>query len=302
MHDPNFVVDAVIAGPGITVELRSYDYPAPFEGIARRTRHTLSMALSTHVPYSQMACLRNDGSRSDWGDAGDVIFMPAGVNTLCRGTGGAQRRLCCSFDPGAFPALAEAVEQDWTERDWIASCNVQSPVIKRDLYRLANEVGEPAAFGAEFSVAMAGVLTIELSRYLSQTRQLQPAFSGRLAAWQMRRITDYVEGQVEAMPRIDELAKLCQLSPRHLGRAFKNHTGQTLGDYVKAVRLQKAKRLLVDTDLSLKEIAHRLGFSSPSSFSVAFGKATGFTPGRFRQLEAAAKSASANGESAPDQQ
>src|SRR5690606_39070084 len=118
-----------------------------------------------------------------------------------------------------------------------------------------------------------------------QARRLQPAFSGKLATWQLRRITDYVEGQVEATPTVDQLARLCHLSPRHLGRAFKDSTGQTLGDYVKGVRLIKAQRLLRDTDLSQKEIAHRLGFSSPSSFSVAFGKATGFTPRQFRQLE-----------------
>jgi AraC family transcriptional regulator len=243
------------------------------------------MALSTHVPYSQMACFRADGRLGAWGDAGDVIFLPAGVVTLCRGVGGAQRRLCCSFDRDGFPALSDLINSGWSEHDWAASFNVQVPAIKRDLYRLINEVAESTPTSGSFVESIGKLLLIELTRYLQQSRQFQRPFNGKLAAWQLRRISDYVEGQVETLPTVDELANLCDLSPRHLGRAFKESTGQTLGNYVKESRLSKAKGLLRDTQLSQKEIAYRLGFSSPSSFCVAFGKAAGMTPKQFRQLE-----------------
>lgn len=282
MSDQLYVVEARIDTPGASVEIRNYRYPSPFTGTAERTHHTLSMALTPHVPYSQLAPLEADGTTGAWGDAGDVIFLPAGKATLCRGAGGEERRLCCSFSPQAYP-LAD--DDTWSEADWIAGCNVQVPTIKRDLYRLANETGRQTATSSNYAAALVTLLWIEVQRHLEQSRQLQRSFSGRLAAWQLRRITDYVEGQVEPVATIDELAKLCGLSARHLGRAFKASTGQTLGEYIKSTRLLKARSLLRDTDFSQKEIAHRLGFATVSSFSVAFSKATGLAPGQFRQLE-----------------
>jgi AraC family transcriptional regulator len=281
MSDQFYAVDARIEMPGSSVEIRNYRYPAPFAGIAERTQHTLSMALTPHVPYSQLAPQGADGTPGVWGDAGDVIFLPAGVTTLCRGVGGIERRLCCSYSPATYP-LAPGT---WSEEDWSASCNVQVPAIKRDLYRLANEAADTA--DPHYAAALVALAWIEVQRYLKQSRHIQRPFNGRLAAWQLQRVTDYVEGQVEPVVTIDALAKLCGLSTRHLGRAFKESTGQTLGDYIKSTRLLKAKSLLRDTGFSLKEIAHRLGFATTSSFSVAFSKATGLTPKLFRQLERA---------------
>lgn len=282
MSDSFYVVEARIETSGASVEVRNYRYPSPFAGTAERTQHTLSMALTSHVPYSQLAPLEADGTAGAWGDAGDVIFLPAGIATLCRGAGGEERRLCCSFSPDAYPLQRD---EQWSDADWRAGCNVQVPTIKRDLYRLANETGHQNATSQVYASALVALLWVEVQRYIEQSRQLQRSFNGRLTAWQLRRITDYVEGQVEPVATIDELAKLCGLSSRHLGRAFKASTGQTLGDYIKSTRLQKARSLLRDTDFSQKEIAHRLGFATVSSFSVAFNKATGLTPKQFRQLE-----------------
>jgi AraC family transcriptional regulator len=282
-YDNIYKVDASIVAPGITVEIRNYQFPSPFEGTAERSRHTMSMALSARVPYSQLACRYGPDHTSAWIDTGDVIFLPAGMVTLCRGVGGAQRRLCCNFSTDVFPQASAQMDPAWPERDLKACFDVQASAIKRDLYRLANEVAEPSATSGDFVEAMGKVLWIELSRYLDQSRRFRRLDHVKMAPWQLRRITDYVESLVQPSPTIEELAKLCDLSPRHLGRAFKDSMGQTIGDYVKQARLLKAKSLLVDTQLSNKEIAYRLGFSSSSSFSVAFGKAVAMTPKQFRQ-------------------
>ena len=78
------------------------------------------------------------------------------------------------------------------------------------------------------------------------------------------------------------MARLCEIGPGYLARAFKATAGRTIGDYVGEVRMTKARSLLADTDLPLKEIAYRLGFAGPSSFCAAFGKAVGTTPKQFR--------------------
>lgn len=53
--------------------------------------------------------------------------------------------------------------------------------------------------------------------------------------------------------------------------------------HVEQVRVQKAKTLLTETALPLKEISFRLGFPNQSGFSIAFRRCTGETPAKFRQ-------------------
>jgi AraC family transcriptional regulator len=48
-------------------------------------------------------------------------------------------------------------------------------------------------------------------------------------------------------------------------------------------RLQRADRLLLETDLPLKEIAYRLGFANAANFSTSFSKERELTPGQFRR-------------------
>jgi len=72
------------------------------------------------------------------------------------------------------------------------------------------------------------------------------------------------------------------LSVRQLTRGFRTSRGCSIGDYVVHSRIDTAKRLL-GTSESVKSIAYSIGFSSTSSFSYAFRRATGTTPRQFRQ-------------------
>lgn len=87
---------------------------------------------------------------------------------------------------------------------------------------------------------------------------------------------------VETPPRLADLARELDMSPRHLTRSFKARTGQTLTERHRALQIQRAKDLL-RTNLPLSEIALRCGFASQSHFSTAFRRATGQTPRGFAQ-------------------
>ena len=63
---------------------------------------------------------------------------------------------------------------------------------------------------------------------------------------------------------------------------FRATTGRTVHRFVEEMRLSRAQAMLRETDMPLKQIAATLGFSGASSFTLAFRKATGTTPGRFR--------------------
>lgn len=81
---------------------------------------------------------------------------------------------------------------------------------------------------------------------------------------------------------IDKLAAISGYSKFHFQRMFKNYTGQTLANYLRQARLNKAKFLLSFTNETISNIAYNSGFSHIESFSRAFNKEFELSPSAFR--------------------
>lgn len=84
---------------------------------------------------------------------------------------------------------------------------------------------------------------------------------------------------------VKDYADLMGLSPAFLNKHVKKITGLTAGEIILDRLILQAKRYLIYTDLSHKEIAYRLNYDDPSYFSRIFKKKTGLTPSRFRKSE-----------------
>ena len=80
-----------------------------------------------------------------------------------------------------------------------------------------------------------------------------------------------------------ELEEYMGLTFKHLNHVFKQTTGTTLWKYHCGVRIEKARRLLATTTLSVGEISESLGFESPYYFCNAFKKQTGVAPSKYRK-------------------
>lgn len=104
------------------------------------------------------------------------------------------------------------------------------------------------------------------------------------AVFQQGRMRQILE-TIEFGPHItiQDLAVKFKLSPSHLQHLFKAQTGSRLGRRLAEYRLQKAACLLLDTDLSVKEIAFAVGYKHASSFVRAFERYYQLAPGQFRQ-------------------
>jgi AraC-like DNA-binding protein len=85
---------------------------------------------------------------------------------------------------------------------------------------------------------------------------------------------------------LGEIAWHAKLSEEHLARVFRKVTGQTVFDYLRTVRLENAKNLLIDSSLKLTEIATRSGFGSLSLFSRNFSQYVGQSASSYRQSRA----------------
>jgi AraC family transcriptional regulator len=82
---------------------------------------------------------------------------------------------------------------------------------------------------------------------------------------------------------LDELAALVSLSRFHFCTAFRLATGQTPHNWLTAIRIQQARRLLAEPDLPIIHVALAVGYQTPSAFAATFRNATGVTPSAFRR-------------------
>jgi two-component system response regulator YesN len=82
---------------------------------------------------------------------------------------------------------------------------------------------------------------------------------------------------------VDGLALEFQISPSSLRRFFKQETGVSISERLNEQRLQRAAHLLANSYMSVKEIAHAVGYEHASSFTRAFARRFAQAPARYRQ-------------------
>jgi AraC-like DNA-binding protein len=97
----------------------------------------------------------------------------------------------------------------------------------------------------------------------------------------LRQVVEMIESEPACSMR--ELASKVSLSPTHLQRLFKQQTGSQLGILIVERKLQKAAHLLTVTNLSIKEIAHTVGYKHHSSFVRAFERRFAQAPKDYRR-------------------
>jgi transcriptional regulator of acetoin/glycerol metabolism len=109
-----------------------------------------------------------------------------------------------------------------------------------------------------------------------------PQTHGGLSAGAMRRIREYMELHLGETIDLSMLAGVAGLSVHHFARQFKQSIGVTPHYYLTQKRVERAQQMLVQTDLSLSEIAYATGFSDQSHLARHFRHMLGTTPREFR--------------------
>jgi AraC family transcriptional regulator len=83
---------------------------------------------------------------------------------------------------------------------------------------------------------------------------------------------------------LDDIADTAILSKFYFSRVFRSVTGTSPGRFLTAVRLYRAKNLLLETSLSVTDIAYHVGYNSLGTFTTRFTRSVGTSPARFRLL------------------
>jgi transcriptional regulator GlxA family with amidase domain len=227
----------------------------------------------------------------------DPVFLEA------LGRPAARARRVTSVCTGAFALGAlglldgRRATTHWSRCDELSERFPEVDVVPDAIYVQDGTLWSSAGVTAGMDLALALVeedLDAEVAREVARWLVLflrrpggQSQFSTQLRAGPaerrvLRDLQAYVVEHPEADLSCETLARRAHLSARHLSRLFRRELGSTPGQYVEAVRVEAARRLLETTRLGVDAVATRCGLGSSETLRRAFLRTVGVTPSSYR--------------------
>jgi len=125
----------------------------------------------------------------------------------------------------------------------------------------------------------------EILREMGGRRSLPASEQSRggLAPWQIRKITNYVDANLDRSIRNEHLAAIARLNASHFGRAFRSSFGEPPHEYVIRRRVERAQGLMLSTSAPLSAIALDCGLSDQAHLSRLFRRVVGESPRAWRR-------------------
>ena len=151
----------------------------------------------------------------------------------------------------------------------------------RDLYYNDAPYAETMIYARflEILCTTARVVTTNLSQSFDSEVLLQREYSDKF-----RSICDFMNTHFAEDLNLEQVAGMAGFSKYHFSRLFKQYTGITFYRYLNERRINHAKSLLIDPNITVLDAAIQSGFSSHTAFLRMFRNLTGCTPTRFRQM------------------
>jgi AraC family transcriptional regulator len=214
---------------------------------------------------------------------GSVSLLPAGGPARWRWAG-RNDTLHIFLEPGLVARVAaEAFELDPARLtvpplDGLYLPQLRAAMLAVHEELMANGAGSPLA-----AESLANLLTVHLIRNVFGPRPPSGRSDGALPQRKLSVVVEFIEEHLDASPSLAQIAAVARLSVYHFARQFKVATGLPPHQYVILRRVERAKLLLQDGDLSLANVAADTGFADQSKFSHTFKRFVGISPRQFRR-------------------
>jgi AraC family transcriptional regulator len=227
--------------------------------------------------------MRSDGLKLDKPlPAGSITVVPAGSSVLCSRQGSADS-LFIYLEPSIVERVAtESFEFDPTRTVVQPVVGLSVPELRSAMLAVDAELSAGGVGGPLVAESLANILAVHLIRHTTGARRLPVSADGVLSRRKLHTVIEYIMENLEGNLTLEQMAAVAHLSPYHFARQFKATTGLPPYQYVIARRVERAQHLLrADDELSIVEVALRVGFSDQSKFSFHFKRIVGVTPRQF---------------------
>src|SRR5262245_46377080 len=169
----------------------------------------------------------------------------------------------------------------WTERVSAVTSALDSPAQGAAAAGLAARLRREFHLMDNLSALAIESLALEIIVETARRRTSKAASQG-LPLWLIQ-AEELIRARLAEPLSLDEIAAAINRHPVSVARQFGRRHGCTIGDYIRRLRLEDARRRLTMTDEPLAMIALACGFSGQAHFSTFFKRATGLTPKQYRE-------------------
>lgn len=212
---------------------------------------------------------------------GDVVIVPANTwhRTSWNRAGGA---IVLGLEPKEFArTVDETIERDRIEL--IPHFATPDPLVHQIGLALKRALENSGNASRLYAETMTTALMVHLLQYYSAQQVTLPTYTGGLSKLKLQRIVDYIHAHLDRNLSLKELAAIAQMSAHYFSQLFKQSTGITPHQYVIGCRIERAKELLMQRELTIADVAKVVGFVDQSHFHRHFKRLVGITPKAFLQ-------------------
>lgn len=216
---------------------------------------------------------------------GGLFMLPGGMDFSVQLEGGLESLHVYLRDAVLREVAADLARGDPARVELVPRLGDRDPLIEHLALGIREALTDPDPSAAVYADQLARTLGARLLRAHSNS-VLQPAAPprGGLTRAQLARTVDIMEAGIAGPLSLPEIAAAAGLSPAHFARRFKASLGVAPHQHLLRLRLERAKRLLRDTDRSVAQVAFECGFSHQEHMTRFFGRRLGTTPAAFRRV------------------
>jgi AraC family transcriptional regulator len=188
------------------------------------------------------------------------------------------------LEPNFVKKTAETCDLNYDQMAIEPQIAVRDEQLSHMAMSLLCELNAENIVGRLYADSVASAFAIQLIRRYSCLKDVGMA-KGGMAPHKLRRALEYISDKLEQQSGIalDVVAQEVGMSRFHFSRVFKESMGLSPINYIVRQRIERAKKLLTETELPIADIALQAGFSGQSHFTTFFRKLVGLTPRDFRR-------------------
>lgn len=213
-------------------------------------------------------------------NVGDVAIVPAKVNHWQRIEAEVSEAIILTIEPQLISTIAyETVPSDKVEL--IPTFALPDPLIQHLALNLKTAL-DSDNYDRLYAESLFHTLSMHLLRHYATRQFAFKEYTGGLPPYKLGQAINYINDNLDQKIKLDDVAKLIDISQYYFCHLFKESTGIAPYKYVIKQRVDKAQELIKQTKLPLTEIAFRCGFGSQSQMTQHFRRSVGVTPKVYR--------------------
>jgi AraC family transcriptional regulator len=259
-------------------------------GVGVQTPHEVKATFTHHV----LGILTSDENQQEILRIGDEEYhgnfargtgfiLPAGVEYVSAWKS-TDTGINFTFDPAFMTRIAEEeFGINCRQVELLPKPFLRDPQLTAIASLFQHEIETGGLGGNLYAASLRNILNIHLLRHCSTFTPRSFSLKSNLSSAQLDRIVDYIETHLSQTIHLSNLAAIVRMSESHFSRSFKQSTGIAPHQYVLKHRVERAKQLLLKSQLSILEVALECGFAHPGHLSRHFKRIFGITPNKFRQ-------------------